>query len=39
MREFSKDPYTVIFTGPTGCGKNLLDLIEKKCNKYFDYII
>ena len=34
-------PHAAIFTGPTGCGKShfVLDLIEKKCSKHFDYII
>ena len=41
MTDYIKDPYTAIFTGPNGCGKTLpvLDLIEKECNKHFDYII
>ena len=36
-----KTTYNHIFTGPTGCGKThlVLDLMEKECNKYFDYII
>ena len=41
MTDYIKDPHTTIFTGPTGCGKThlVLDLIEKKCNKHFDFII
>ena len=41
MTAYVKDPHTTIFTGPTGCGKThlVLDLIEKECNKHFDYII
>ena len=31
MTLYIKEPHTVIFTGPTGCGKShlVLDLIEK----------
>ena len=38
---YIKEPYTTIFTGPTGCGKThlVLDLIEKEYNKHFDYIM
>ena len=41
MTEYIKNPYTAIFTGPTGCGKSNLsfDLIEREYNKHFDYII
>ena len=41
MTDYIKEPHTTIFTGPTRCGKThlVLDLIEKECNKHFDYII
>ena len=41
MADYIKEPHTTIFTGQTGCGKThlVLDLIEKKYNKHFDYII
>ena len=41
MIDYIKEPYTTIFTGPTGCGKThlVLDLIEKEYKKHFDYII
>ena len=41
MADYIKESPTTIFTGPTGCGKThlVLDLIEKECNKHFDYII
>ena len=41
MTLYIKEPHTVIFTGPTGCGKRhlVLDLIEKEYSKHFDYII
>ena len=41
MIDYIKEPHTVIFTGPTGCGKTnlVLDLIEKEYNKHFDYIV
>ena len=31
MKHYIKDPYTAIFTGPTGCGKSHLvfDLLKK----------
>ena len=36
-----KELHASIFTGPSGCSKShlVLDLIEKECNKHFDYII
>ena len=36
MTNYIRDPYTAIFTGPMGCGKNhiVLDLIEKEHHKY-----
>ena len=41
MTGYIKEPHKAIFTGPTGCGKThlVLDMIEKECNKHFDYII
>ena len=41
MTDYIKDPYTTIFSDPTGCGKThlVLDLTEKEYNKYFDDII
>ena len=41
MTAYVKDPHTTTFTGPTCCGKThlVLDMIEKECNKHFDYII
>ena len=41
MAAHIKEPRTVIFISPTGCGKThlVLDLIEKECNKHFDYSI
>ena len=41
MTFYIKEPYTAIFTGSTGCGKRhvVSDLIEKKYNKHYDYII
>ena len=41
MTGYIKKPHTFIFTGQTRCGKThlVLDLIEKECNKHFDYII
>ena len=41
MTDYIKEPHATIFTGPTGCGKShlVLDLLEKDCNKHFDYII
>ena len=41
MTDYIKKPHTTIFTGPTGCGKThlVLDLMEKECNDYFDYIV
>ena len=41
MTGYNKDLYTAINTGPTDCEKShlVLDLIEKECNKHFDYII
>ena len=41
MTGYVKEPHTVIFTGPMGCGKThiVLDLIEKEYNKHFDRII
>ena len=41
MTGYIKEPHTVIFTGPMGCGKThiVLDLIEKEYNKHFDRII
>ena len=41
MKDYIKDPYTVMFTALTGCGKShlVLDLIEKEYNNYFDCII
>ena len=41
MTNYIKEPHTTIFTGPMGCGKThlVLDLIEKECNKHFDYIV
>ena len=41
MTDYIKEPHTTILTGPTECGKThlVLDLIEKECNKHFDYII
>ena len=36
-----KKPHTAIFTGQTGFGKKhlVLELIENKYNKHFDYVI
>ena len=36
-----KKSHTSIFIGQTSCGKThlVLELIEKECNKYFDYIV
>ena len=36
-----KEPHVTIFTGQMGCGKTrlVLDLIEKKYKKHFDYIV
>ena len=41
MTSCIKEPHTVIFTGQTGCGKThlVLKLIEKECNKHFDFIV
>ena len=41
MTDYIKKPNTAIFIGQTGCGKTyiVLELIEKKCKKHFDYII
>ena len=41
MTEYIKEPHTAIFTGQTNCDKThlVLGLIEKECNKYFDYIV
>ena len=41
MAGYNQEPHTTIFLGRTKCGKThlALDLIEKECNKYFDYII
>ena len=41
MKGRIKKPHTTLFTGPTVCGKThlVLDLIEKWCNKHFNYII
>ena len=41
MTGYVKKPQTSIFIGQTGCGKThlVLGLIEKECNKHFDYII
>ena len=41
MTDYIKEPHTIIFTCPTGCGKThlFLDLIEKEYNKRFNYII
>ena len=41
MINYIKKSHTTIFTGSTGCGKTLffLELIEKDCNKHFDYTI
>ena len=38
---YIKKPHTAIFLGQTGCGKThiVLELIEKECNKHFDYIV
>ena len=40
MTDYIKKPHTTIFTGQTGCGKThlVLEFIEKKINKHFDYI-
>ena len=41
MIDYIKNSHTARFTDPTGCGKNhfVVDLIEKKYSKHFDYII
>ena len=41
MTGYIKKPHKAIFIGQTGCGKThlVLELIEKECNKHFDYII
>ena len=41
MTEYIKDPYTAIFTDPTGCRKShlVLNLLEKKYSRHFNYII
>ena len=41
MKNYIKNLHKVIFTGPTGCGKNhlVLNMIEKECNNHFDFII
>ena len=41
MTGYIKEPHTSIFIGQTGCRKThlVLELIEKKYNKHFDYII
>ena len=41
LSNYIKKPDTGIFTSQTGCGKThlVLELIEKECNKYFDYIV
>ena len=41
MTGYIKKPHTAIFTDQTGSGKTqlVLDLIEKECNKHFDFII
>ena len=41
MTAYITEPHTTIFTGPPGCEKThlVLDLIEKKLSKHFDYII
>ena len=41
MAGYIKKPHTAIFIGQTGCGKThlVLELIEKECNKHFDYIV
>ena len=40
MKNYIKDPRTVIFTGQTRCGKThlVLDLIENQYFKHFGYI-
>ena len=41
MTSYIEKPYTSIFIGQTGCGNThlVLELIEKKYKKNFDYII
>ena len=41
LTDYIKESHTTRLTGPTGCGKTqlVLDLIEKECNKHFEYII
>ena len=41
MTGYIKEPHTSIFIGQTGCRKThlVLELIEKKYSKHFDYII
>ena len=41
MRGYIKEPHTAIFTGQTKCGKThlVLEIIQKKYNKHFDYIV
>ena len=41
MKNYIKNLHKVIFTGPTGCGKNhlVLNMIEKECNNHLDFII
>ena len=41
MTGYINKPHTILFTGPTCCGKTHLisDLIEKEYSKQFDYII
>ena len=41
MTGYFKNPYTAIFTGPADCWKihPVFDLIDKKYNKHYDYII
>ena len=41
MTDYIKKPHKIIFTGQTGFGRThlVLDLIEKKYKKHFDYII
>ena len=41
MADYIKEPHTTIFIGRKKCGKTqfVFDLIEKKYNKHFDYII
>ena len=41
MTLYIKEPHSAVFTRPARCGKShfILDLIQKKYSRHFDYII